>query len=178
MVASYKTAPAALPGGVQPCTCEYLSWGFWSSNISYGGGYRNGQTDNVNLGSYVVGQLTDRLQMPQTGTATYNGFMIGNVQNGNRAYVGTGTFSMPWNYAYRAGTFSANFDGTQYGGLVAAQAGSGGVNFAGAFGSANLRFGALVGSFFGPQAQNVGGAFNIGNNLTSYKASGIFAGQK
>ncbi|MBN9088260.1 MAG: FecR domain-containing protein [Reyranella sp.] len=178
MLASYKTAPAALPGGVQPCTCEYLSWGFWSSNINYTGGYRNGQTDNINLGSYVVGQLTTALQMPQTGTATYNGFMIGNVQNGNNAYVGSGTYSMPWNYANRAGTFSATFDGTQYGGLVAAQPGSGGVNFAGAFGSANLRVGALVGSFFGPQAQNQGGAFTIGNNFTSYKASGIFAGQK
>jgi len=178
MLASYKTAPAALPGGVQPCTCEYLSWGFWSSNINYGGGYRNGQTDNVNLGSYVVGQVTTALQMPQTGSATYNGFMIGNVQNGNNAYVGTGTYQMGWNYAARGGTFGANFDGTQYGGLVAAQPGSGGVNFAGAFGSSNLRFGALVGSFFGPQAQNQGGAFTIGNNFTNYKASGIFAGQK
>ena len=177
MLASYKTAPAALPGGVQPCTCEYLSWGFWSSNIAYSGSYRNGQTDNINLGSYVVGQVTTALQMPQTGTATYNGFMIGNVQNGNNAYVGTGNYTMPWNYAHRAGTFSASFDGTSYGGVVAAQPGSGGVNFGGLFGGGG-RLGALTGSFFGPQAQNQGGAFTIGNNFTSYKASGIFAGQK
>lgn len=178
MLASYKTAPAALPGGVQPCTCEYLSWGFWSSNINYGGGYRNGQTDNVNLGSYVVGQLTTRLQMPQTGSATYNGFMVGNVQNGNNAYVGTGNYNMGWSYAARAGTFGATFDGTNYGGVMVAQPGSGGTNFGGLFAGSGGRIGALTGSFFGPQAQNQGGAFTIGTNASSYKASGIFAGQK
>jgi hypothetical protein len=178
MLASYKTAPAALPGGVQPCTCEYLSWGFWSSNINYSGGYRNGQTDNVNLGSYVVGQLTTSVQMPHTGSATYNGFMIGNVQNGNNAYVGTGNYQMGWNYAARAGTFGATFDGTNYAGGVVATNRSG-TNFGGLFANGNLsRIGALTGSFFGPQAQNQGGAFTIGTNGSSYKASGIFAGQR
>ena len=48
----------------------------------------------------------------------------------------------------------------------------------GVFASGNGRVGALTGSFFGPQAQNQGGAFTIGTNASSYKASGIFAGQK
>jgi hypothetical protein len=179
MLASYQTAPVALPGGVQPCTCEYLSWGFWSSNINAS----NNTTYNVNLGTYVVGQVTDRLQMPQTGSATYAGMMVGNVQNGSNAYVGTGTYNMGWNFAARNGNFSATFDGTNYGSPVnsvpnvVAQPGSSGVTFSGAFAGGG-RVGALTGSFFGPQAQNQGGQFAIGTNSTTYKASGIFAGQQ
>jgi hypothetical protein len=173
MLASYQTAPVTLPGGVQPCTCAYLSWGFWSSNINYS----SNRTDNINLGTYVVGQLTDRLQMPQTGSATYSGFMVGNVQNGNNAYVGTGTYNMGWNFRRRDGAFGATFDGTNYGGVVAAQPGTGGVSFGGVFGNIpSGRAGVLVGSFFGPQAQNQGGSFAIGG--AAYKASGIFAGQR
>ena len=79
----------------------------------------------------------------------------------------------------RAGTFNATFDGTNYGGSAVANLGSGGVSFTGSFGNfAAGRFGALAGSFFGPGAANQGGSFTIGNNLTSYKASGIFAGQR
>jgi hypothetical protein len=173
MLASYQTAPVALPGGVQPCTCEYLSWGFWSSNINVG----NYRTDNINLGTYVVGQLTDRLQMPQVGSATYAGMMVGNVQNGGNAYVGAGNYNMNWNFQSRAGTFGATFDGTSYAGGARANPGSGGVTFTGAF--ANIpsgRAGVLTGSFFGPQAQNQGGSFAIGG--AAYKASGIFAGQQ
>ena len=172
MLASYQTAPVALPGGVQPCTCAYLSWGFWSSNIAYS----STRTDNINLGTYVIGQVTGN--MPLTGSATYNGMMIGNVQNGNNAYVGTGTYAMDWSFKNRGGTFGATFDGTNYGGLVGS---TGGANFGGVFTNGSIfnnRSGVLAGSFFGPQAQNQGGSFSIGNNLTSYKASGIFAGQR
>ncbi len=171
MLASYQTAPVALPGGVQPCTCEYLSWGFWSSNINLG----NNQTANVNLGTYVVGQVT--ANMPPTGSATYNGFMVGNVQNnrnGNNAYVGTGTYAMDWSFSRRSGTFGATFDGTNYGGVVGS---TGGANFSGAFGNlGSLRVGALAGSFFGPNAQNQGGQFAIVG--PAYQAAGIFAGQR
>ncbi|HYD06296.1 MAG TPA: FecR domain-containing protein, partial [Reyranella sp.] len=181
MLASYNSAPVTLPGGVTPCTCEYLSWGFWGSNINYTGSYRNGQTDNIHMGTYVVGQVTNALQMPQTGTATYSGHMIGNVRNGSNNYVGTGTFNLPWSYAARAGTFNANFDGTSYNGLVAAKPGSGGVDFAGAFAGPGFKVGALSGSFFnspGMAAAYVGGAFGITNLSGSYQASGIFAGQR
>jgi hypothetical protein len=168
MLASYQTAPVALPGGVQPCTCEYLSWGFWSSNINLS----NNQTANVNLGTYVVGQVTGN--MPLTGSATYNGFMVGNVQSGNNAYVGTGTYRMDWSFQNRNGTFGARFDGTNYGGLVGS---TGGANFSGAFGNlGSLRGGALAGSFFGPQAQNQGGQFAIVG--PAYQAAGIFAGRQ
>jgi hypothetical protein len=180
MLASYQTAPVALPNGVQPCTCEYLSWGFWSSHITYGNGYRAGQTDNINLGSYVVGQLTTAIQMPQTGTATFGGFMVGNVQTGGAAYVAGGNYTSAWNFANRAGSFNATFDGTGYRGAAIAQPGSGGTTFTGAF-VGGRGIGTLTGSFFnapGQPAQYQGGAFAIGNNNSAYQASGIFAGQR
>ena len=172
MLASYQTAPVALPGGVTPCTCEYLSWGFWSSNMSIGN-----TTNNVNLGTYVVGQVTTAVQMPQRGTATFNGMMVGNVQNGANAYVAAGTYGSVWNFGARAGTFNASFDGTTYNGAGVANVGSGGATFSGLFAGSG-RTGQFAGSFFGPSAQNQGGSFTIGNNLTTYKASGIFAGQQ
>jgi hypothetical protein len=173
MLASYQTAPVALPGGVQPCTCDYLSWGFWSSNMSAA----SNTTYNVNLGTYVVGQLTTQVQMPQTGFATYNGTMVGNVQNGSNAYVAAGNYSSVWSFGARAGSFNGSFDGTNYAGAAVANLGSGGVTFTGGFAGGG-RVGVLAGSFYGPQAQNQGGSFNIGNNLTAYKASGIFFGQR
>jgi hypothetical protein len=174
MLASYQTAPVVLPpasagsGAVQPCTCEYLTWGFWSSNINLS----SNQTANVNLGTYVAGQVTSN--MPLTGSATYNGMMVGNVQNGSNAYVGTGTYAMDWSFQRRNGTFGATFDGTRYGGLVGS---TGGANFSGVFGNlGTLRGGTLAGSFFGPNAQNQGGQFAIGG--PGYAAAGIFAGQR
>jgi FecR-like protein len=172
MLASYQTAPVALPGGITPCTCEYLSWGFWSSNMNIGN-----TTNNVNLGTYVVGQVTTAVQMPQRGSATFNGMMVGNVQNGANAYVAAGTYGSVWNFGARAGTFNASFDGTTYNGAGVANVGSGGATFSGIFGGSG-RAGQFTGSFFGPGAQNQGGSFTIGGNLTSYKASGIFAGQQ
>jgi hypothetical protein len=117
------------------------------------------------------------VQMPQRGTATFNGMMVGNVQNGANAYVAAGSYGSVWNFGARAGTFTASFDGTNYAGAGVANIGSGGASFSGAFGGGG-RAGQFTGSFFGPAAQNQGGSFTIGNNLTSYKASGIFAGQQ
>jgi hypothetical protein len=177
MLASYQTAPVVLPpssptsGPVQPCTCEYLTWGFWSSNMNLG----NNQTANVNLGTYVAGQVT--ANMPLTGGATFNGMMVGNVQHGSNAYVGTGTYMMDWSFQRRAGTFSGTFDGTSYSSLRNGIVGVGGASFSGAFGNlGSLRVGGLSGSFFGPNAQNQGGQFAIAG--PHYLASGIFAGQR
>ena len=166
MLASYQTAPVALPGGVQPCTCEYLSWGFWSSNINYGGG--NSNSDRQHQSRHLRGRPADD---PAADAADrvrdLQRLMVGNVQNGNNAYVGTGNYNMGWSYAARAGTFGATFDGTNYGGVMVAQPGSGGTNFGGLFAGSGGRIGALTGSFFGPQAQNQGGAFTIGTNASS-----------
>ena len=164
------------------CQCAYLTWGWWST--TYTG--PNDAIDNdkdvqvkVVSAPYVVGQVTTAVQMPQTGSATYSGFMTGNVWNGSTLSSVTGSYNNSWNYGSRAGSFNASFDNVNYSGTNSAVAGSSGVHFTGSFTGGN-RTGTLAGSFFGPQAQNQAGGFNITNNKGSpaYLAAGIFAGSK
>lgn len=167
-------------GSFGSCTCEYLSWGEWATAIHYTGTYRPNQTDIVPLGAYVAGTMPTQVQMPQTGSATYNGSMAGNVWNNGRTYEKIGSYSSTWGFATRAGTFNAQFDGTSYSGSAAAVAGSGGTSFAGSF-SGGGKSGSLSGAFFTSPtdaAKYQAGAFTIGANSNTYKATGVFAGQR
>ena len=176
VLASAQAAPVTLPGNPALCTCEYLTWGWWSTDTTIKSGPNAGDKVGVNMGTYVAGQPTTAIQMPQTGTATYNGFMVGNVKNGANSYIGSGNYTMNYNYGARLGGTSMQFDNRSYGGVVAGT-NSSGTNFAGAF-TGGGRVGSMSGSFYGPDAANQGGAFSIGTNNSNYKASGIFAGQK
>jgi hypothetical protein len=176
VLASANAAPVQLPNGGS-CTCEFLTWGWWSSNSTVKTGPFAGDQSRVNLGTYVAGTLTTAVQMPQTGTATYNGMLAGNVNNNGNSYIAGGNFSLNYNYAARVGVFSNfNFDNSSYAGGVAAN-NSSGTNFQGGVAGANGA-GSVKGSFYGPGAANVGGSFSVGANNSAYKASGIFAGQK
>jgi hypothetical protein len=169
-----------LAGTAGPCTCEYLSWGWWGSNINYTNGFRTNQSDTVALAPYVVGVLTTAVQMPQTGSATYSGLMAGDVLNGSKAYSALGSYNSTWNFASRAGNFNASFDGTNYSGSAAAVAGSSGTTFAGNLAGAG-RSGTVAGAFFASPtdpAKYQAGTFAIGANSPTYKAAGIFAGQR
>jgi hypothetical protein len=158
----------------------YLTWGWWSTSFTAPydpDGDRDLETKIVSA-PYVVGQLTTAVQMPQTGSATYSGFMTGNVWNGSSLSHVTGSFNHGWDFAARAGNFNAAFDSVNYSGATAAS-GSSGVNFVGGF-TGGGRTGTLAGSFFGPQANVQAGGFNITNNSGSpaYQAAGVFAGSK
>jgi len=171
------TAGAPPPG----CTCDYLTWGLWATEITYGPGFRNGQSDSVPIAPFVAGTLTTAMQMPQTGSATYNGTMLGVARTGSSSpYLATGTYNSTWGFASRTGTFNASFDGTNYSGSAAAVAGSGGTTFAGSF-SGGGRNGTLSGAFFSAPsdaAKYQAGAFAIKGSESSYKAAGVFAGQR
>jgi hypothetical protein len=172
---SGSSVPIVVRGTPGACTCDFLSWGWWQADIHYTNGYRAGQTDIIAAAPYVVGMLTTAVQMPQTGSATFNGFMAGSVQNGANAYNAYGSYSSSWNFASRIGNFNASFDGKTYAGGAAAVPGSGGTNFVGAFaGGGNV--GTLAGSFFGTAAQSQAGSFAISGS--QYKAGGIFAGSR
>lgn len=175
VLASANAAPVTLPGTI-PCTCEYLSWGWWSTDTKIKNGPNAGDELRVNMGTYVVGRLTTPIEMPRTGSATYTGLMAGNVNNRGNSYIAGGNYSMNYNYALRAGTTSMTFDNRSYGGGVVAS-NADGTNFVGAF-AGGRRVGSMSGSFYGPGAANQGGTFSIGTNGSNYQASGIFAGQK
>jgi hypothetical protein len=176
VLASANSAQVRIPG-IGSCVCEYLSWGWWSDSSTVKNGPLKGDMARVNLGTYVAGTLTTAVQMPQTGTATYNGLMVGNVNNAGNSYVAGGSYTMNYNYAARVGVIpQMRFDNTSYVGGVAATNASG-TSFGGAFAGAH-GVGTLKGSFYGPGAANQGGSFSIGTGSSAYKASGVFAGQK
>ncbi len=182
VLASYNSAPLPnnqLPGGVTPCECSFMTWGWWSGTVSYDRhGFHRGPTDSLNLATYVAGTLTNVVQLPNTGSATYSGHAVGNVVNHGKSYVAAGTFTQNWNFASQTGNVTiGNFDGRTYTGTTALQSGT--VNFRGPL-SAPGRTGSLNGSFFSNGAANpvAGQAGNFSVTGANYKAGGTFVGKK
>ena len=178
VLASANSAPVHLPD-MGSCTCAYLTWGWWSTRSTVQEGPLATTLGSVNLGAYVAGTLTTAVQMPQTGNATYNGLMVGNVNNAGSSYVAGGNYTMNYDFGKRTGVIpQMTFDNSSYHSLGNISAtNSSGTSFAGAFAGGGGR-GVINGSFYGPGAANQGGAFSIGTNSSAYKASGIFAGQR
>lgn len=180
---SYNANPTALNGlysaaGVTPCTCSFMTWGWWGGDVSINAGPAS-ITDRVNLSTYVAGQLTTAVQMPRTGTATYVGDMVGNVRNGNNSYIAVGGYSNSWNFASQTGLVRVtNFDGANFVGATVLNSGT--AQFSGGMVSTNtLRAGTLNGSFVNngavPAAGQIGTFGVVGPN---YTAAGTFKAQK
>lgn len=181
ILTSYQAAPlkdGKLPGGVKPCECAFLSWGWWSGDVSYDKpGYRQGERDRLHLATYVVGTLTNQVQLPNTGTATYKGHAVGSVLNGNSQYVAAGSFTNVWSFQTQRGQVTiGNFDGATYTGTAALAAGT--VQFAGPLTGAG-RTGSVSGAFMSSPTNPIAGqAGNFNISGTGYRAGGTFAGQK
>jgi hypothetical protein len=164
-------------GGSGPCTCEFLTFGYWASVMTTQGHPESPPTLlTIGPAPWVAGQVAT--QIPNTGSASFKNFMLGQAQNGDgpMRYV-NGIMDMNYNFKDRAGSVTASFDQRQYSGGVV---GTGGANFNGTFAGGN-RSGTLGGAFYtGPGAGGkvVGQAGQFGINGPGYFASGIFAGSK
>jgi hypothetical protein len=168
--------------GVTLCACEFLKWGWWSGEATNANS-TPGQTDigRVHLATWVAGDLPTLVEIPNTGTATFSGSIVGNVVNGANQYLAAGAFSHDWNFATRAGAILAGstFDGMALTGNAASANGrdfTGVMNAASATISAN---GTYNGSFFkggGDPTAAMAGQFKLGG--TNYVAAGTFAAQK
>lgn len=173
-----------LPTGVSFCDCQYLTWGYWQGDLNYISGDRAGQRDYVTLGTWVTGNLAASVDIPLTGTATYSGHIIGNVENdAGNSYVAVGNFSNAWDFGSQNGTVSiTNFDGADYTGFT--YGGPGNVQFTGTLsgvGGASNRIGALDGAFFrapGDPVAYQAGSFNIESTNSNYKAAGTFQAKR
>ena len=181
VLASANTIPVPFnipsQGTTGSCTCEFLSWGWWGSKVP---DPSSPTTTYTAVGPYVAGTPTTAVQMPQTGSATYSGFMSGVVNNNGNVYAAGGNYQNAWNFAARSGVFNGSFDGRSYSGNTQAVAGSNGQTFNGTF-SGSGQVGGLNGAFFASPtdaAKYQAGTFSIGTNSAPYKASGVFAGQR
>lgn len=189
---SYNTAPVDslfTNASVTKCTCEFLTWGWWGGDVSYGSSstYNASGRDRVNLATYVAGTLTPSVNLPLTGTATYTGHMVGNVNNNGVSYIAAGSYQNAWNFANRNGVATITFDGTTFGGGTTANT----FNTAGTvtFGTQGTPITSgnksltLNGAFFQNGTSNPAagqaGNFAITNTTGNpYKAAGTFAAQK
>ena len=75
-------------------TPEFYRWGYWTGSFSHASGSGTGVTgirqDHFNLNPWVAGSPVDNLALPQSGKASYNGFVVGHIDNGAGEVVADG----------------------------------------------------------------------------------------
>ncbi len=170
LYSSNQIPSSALPYvGTGSCACEFLTFGEWQTKVTSGN-----TTYTVSQAPWVAGTVA--VQLPNTGSASFSGIMLGQAQNSGSAIRNvTGSYGMSYSWGLGAGSFGASFDNRSYTGAVV---GTGGASFTGAFaGSGNV--GTLAGAFYSsPTAAVAGQAGTFGITGSGYAASGIFAGNK
>ena len=165
--------------GVNICACSYLSWGFWSltpERLTQSSAYYD--TDRGNLIPWVAGQLASASQLGTTGSATYAGHAIANINNAGAQYIAGGNFSSTVNFGTGTGTLAITaLDGRDYTGGLSNVPNS--ANFAGSISTTGLT-GQVNGSYYGigtPPAE-MGGQFRMGTSGSTYFGAGIFAAKR
>jgi hypothetical protein len=170
--------PSSLLAGGTLCTCTYTQWGYWGGDVVSNFGQPN-RVDLANINFWVAGQPT--VTLPTNFTATYNGNMIGSVNNNGSQYVATGNFTNMWTFGETpgtgTGTFTINtFDGK---GPIAGTVTLAGSTYTSASGlSGGGLNGQVRGGFFGPNAPETGGSFAIQSSSLPYSAAGVFLGHR
>lgn len=172
-IAANQVVTGAIPN-LTACQCDYTRWGFWAVSAANG----NATPDEALIGTWVAGRPVGSISdVPTTGTATYTGHVIANV---NSAGFVAGGFSNAVDFGARSGAVSVtNLDGANYAGTV--NFNNDPRNFGGTIaGNVGGRSMALQGSFFQGAHSPVGemgGSVAI-SGANNYLGSGIFAASK
>lgn len=159
---------------------NYQTYGVWVTGEGTGGG---------TAGAVSGGSPTPVTGMPATGTALFTGNAIGIVgAQGIPAYAMAASMAANTNFASRSIAFStsgstaASFNG---GGAFSAPGlnmsgtlayGAGSNQFSGAVSAANGMTGSVAGQFYGPNANEIGGTFNLSSS--SGMMGGGFGGKR
>jgi hypothetical protein len=182
------TVPASLPGGVSPCQCRYLQWGYWGGELdtANAAGTAPARADVGHINTWLAGAPTPPTAIQALAganfTGTYNGAMTGAVSNNGAQYLASGNFTAVYNFASRGGSLAvSNYDGISFGPVPFARAAGSGANYSFGFQAGGFT-GKINGSFYGPAAQETGGNFAFhglpGTPAANYLTSGIFAGRR
>ena len=169
---------------------EYMTFGLWEIGLA---------DKNVNIGGAAFGDLspvTDTGSMPDTGTATYRGDLIGyNIltSGATTVYVADSfleanfaapspsvTFSSSGTRNLATGVEDPGFNLVETTGAINGNTFSGsGLTIADLAGQAgNEDSGSFGGAFFGPEAAEAGGWFEMRNLGNSDRYFGSFGGQR
>lgn len=150
---------------------SHLSWGRWNDGA--------GVADTIYTNSYwLAGSLTPDADVPATGQATYAGQVLGKLTENGAISAITGTTALTADFASRSltGTFDMQKDGAAWTQASVNAAWAAGANkIAGSLTADNNLTGAVNGNFFGPQADQVGGSWNLSGG-TDARAAGVFTG--
>lgn len=173
--------------GVEECECRFLEWGWWGTATDFESDKLEGdRKDFAHLGTWAAGDVTRDVDMPTTGTGSYEGHAVGSVvarvDGEKQRYVAVGDLNVNYNFGARTGRVAiTNFDGHNFSGNVAGGVARDGVSnqFAGRLAGGDLAGqtrGAFVNGPRGP-AQGVIGAFDVQNRGGLYRAVGNYVGE-
>jgi len=157
---------------------DYQTWGVWSVESVHSG--PSGAT--VLDGSHwIVGAMTPTVDMPKTGTATYNGHVHGTAHEGGALHALDGTSTLTANFGTGNIGGQLNVNYVNGGAYATSDLSSvsirNGNQFGGSLGGAD-NVGNIQGAFYGPGAAEVGGNWAINKNGGASQATGIFGGKK
>ncbi len=169
------------------CNCKFLEWGYWGGRLKYEDPANPGSArkDYAHLNTWAAGVITAAANWPASGSATYQGHVIGNVMNalpgaGGR-YLAAGNFNMSWNFASRTGNAAiSNFDGRNMSAPSLFQStGSTSQTFEGLLGNGETAFGKIIGAFAaGPDSPVQGAIGQFEYSETGYTAVGNIISEK
>ena len=149
---------------------SYSNWGEWY--------LVDHATGDIWQGHWVAGELTPAAQIPNSGSVLYSGGMIGYTQDGS---VLEG--AMNWTVNFSTRSVGGSFDNITKSGSpwVASAAVNGGWSdgnnlISASLTGSNIVSGIAKGSFFGPNAEELGGSWRI-DHTNGDKGTGIFLGK-
>lgn len=157
---------------------NFLNW------MAYGNwAVTNAAETSGTIGYFSTGYETPVASLPTTGTGHYTGAMTGTAFNNTGTYnlAGTSDLVVNWSDASVTGSltgitatqnstsqawndigFTGNMSGSGFSGATSATSLPGGTASVGAAAT-----GSVAGQFYGPNAEEVGGAWNISDGVTS-----------
>ncbi len=158
---------------------DYLAWGTWGDEtITF-----SGSSDRAIRSSYwIAGKMTDNSEIPQTGSATYTGDLIGYNTTSNQAIDGTVSITANFGTSSMTGSMIVNnADTSNFANAhldsVSINTKSYGTEFHGNLIGTDISSGKIGGAFYGANAKSIGGAWSIDKTDSSH-AAGVFNASK
>ncbi|WP_298822695.1 FecR domain-containing protein [uncultured Roseibium sp.] len=177
-----KGADNALFVDKTKCTCDFLEWGYWGSKMeasdtSLAGGDR---FDTFHMGTWVAGDVTNSIDLPTSGSATFAGHAVGSVADGTRQYLAAGDFNMSLDFTYRTGTATiSNFDSRTMSATLSETSVASGNLFEGTLsGTGGLSGNINTSVVTGPNSNHQGVIGDFHATQGNWSAAGIVAGEK
>ncbi len=176
ITSAFTNLSSDLTSGVTFCSCTHTKWGFVSGEVR-----SNSTADRhrLHLVPWVAGRLSGAaITSGLTGSATYSGHVVANIEAGSKNYVAVGNYSQSWNFSSRSGTATiSDLDSATYTGSISGVTGTSGARFSGSISGAS-RTGNVLGAFMrgpGNSAEEVAIEFHVDG--TNYNAVGIGLGK-